>query len=136
MYFRLSAHDQKYDSWAFFRQGPEKLVKSEVCARISCKKCGKFDERLALEQIDDLPLKVNSRDDFVPSADGVIFVSDRFAEIVGEFGKDTVELLRAPSLIGYSILAPTRLLPFDATISGMQFLRRCPECNRYRETLR
>jgi hypothetical protein len=134
MYFWLSANDQKFDSWAFFRQGPKKLIKSELCATISCKKCGKFDELLALEHIQDLPLQVNSHDDFVPSSDGVIFVSDRFREIVVEFGQDTVELLEAPSLCGYSILVPKRLLPFDVTISGMQFLRPCPECNRYRET--
>jgi len=134
MYYWLCPNDQRFDSWAFFRQGPDKLVKSGFCANISCRKCGKFDELIALQHVEELPLKVNSRDDFISSADGVIFVSDRFQELVAESVLDTLEFLRTPSLKGYSVMVPKRSLPFAPTISGMQFLRQCSECNRYRET--
>ncbi len=129
----MQPKDQRKCSWAFFK-GSRGVTKSDVCERLSCTKCGKFDELEVLRRdIVQLPIKFASKDDYIASEDGVIFVSDKLKDLL-KGCDDFIELLSIPQLDGYSVCIPARCLEIQLAKCGMEFHRKCSVCGRYRET--
>ncbi len=133
-YFWICPNDQKKESWIFYEIKKSKLLKNEYCQSISCEKCGKFDEILALNLIDKFSMSINASSDYCLTGDGIVLVSSQLKNLIINAFPSECTFIEHHTLNDFSICIPNRSFDVDAATCDMQFHRKCGACGRYRET--
>ena len=135
-HFWLLPKDQRRNNFVLFHEASNDrpVTLRERYADLRCRACKKFDEFAALRRGVEADVKINARSDVVSCDYGLIAASRRFREFLTDHGIAGAEFIDVPSDEKYAILIPETIVPLDEKLSGMEILRLCESCGRYRET--
>ena len=132
-YFILDEADQPLNNWILFHETP-RVEPLERYKDLRCPDCGKINECEALHRGIDPSIKIHAETDFVSTNDGLLCVSTRAAGIIRARHVWGIELLEIPNDGRYWVVRPNPLICTDPATCGMQFLKPCAKCGRFKET--
>lgn len=134
-YFWLTPRDQRFNNWIFYSESMESGVRlREEYLSLKCPKCNKIDELAAIDLGVSPGVRIRSRVDYLVSDDGIVCISAAGRRVLEEANIDGIRFVSLPGDSKYSLLLPQVFLPTDRERAGIEFLRQCPVCRRFRET--
>jgi len=133
-YSWLSPRDQRHNNWILYTEGDNGVALRDPYLELQCTKCGKVDELTAVERGLDENVTITSKSDYLISDDGFICVSDRFRSLLAEECISNVTFIPITDSPTHYLMLPDAFASATEASSGMEFLRPCPMCGRYRET--
>lgn len=131
-HFYLLSREVKYNNWILNIETPARHVMPEYSPFV-CKRCGKVDEVAAVRSGIRKDLKVRGAVDFLRSSDGLTIFSERARKRLSAIRMSGLDFTPI-GVTGYYVAMPNRFIPVDVAASTMKFQRKCPQCNRFRET--
>ena len=134
-YYWIVPKDQRHNNWLLHRDHPEtgrslrKRYSDMVCGR--CKKLNELD---ALERGLESDVTLRARSDLVQTSDGFLCGNNKAKDLIESLGAETVRFVSLSASDKYYVLIPDTFAPVDLEAAGMEFLRPCDQCGRFRET--
>jgi len=135
-FYWLMPKDQRHNNWVLYSEdvGRTPAVRlRDRYADLACTRCHKLDEDLALDRGIAEDVRIRSRSDFVVTSEGFVAVSARLQDVLEQRSVSAVRFLALPD-VRYRLMRPVRRVAVDRDTCGVDFLRPCPDCGRFRET--
>jgi hypothetical protein len=113
-----------------------RLVVMNEYQDLTCKRCGKVDEKAALARGIQGEVLVRSKRPFLPSADDFYLLDERGKHLFAGLLPDQFDFIRIPSSPTFCVAAAREWFEPLESDPGFQFVSgRCKECGRPREVI-